>query len=100
MHDSLGERLEISFEKPLLVHRMKGLGYMHPKWGHGKWHGELAIEGESWDCDDLDPLAMENIHIQQVVVARRGDKVGHGVIEQMNIGAYAPYGLKDWFDGA
>ncbi|NND38885.1 MAG: hypothetical protein HKO06_04775, partial [Pseudomonadales bacterium] len=26
MQDSLGERLEISFEKPLLVHRMKGLG--------------------------------------------------------------------------
>lgn len=100
MHDRSGESLEISFEPTGVVHRMKGLGYQHPKWAHGKWHGELEIEGESWNCSDVAPLALENIHIQQVVIARRGDKIGHGVIEQMNIGAYAPYGLKDWFDGA
>lgn len=100
MNDQSGEKMEIHFETPQLVHRMKGLGYMHAKWSHGRWQGELEYEGESWDCSDVDPLALENIHIQQVVRAKRGDEIGYGVIEQMNVGPYAPYGLKDWFDGA
>jgi hypothetical protein len=99
MRDRSGEKLEISLE-PGLVHRMKGLGYHHPTWGHGKWHGELAIAGESWTDADLDPLALENIHIQQIVVARCGDRVGHGVLEQMHIGPSSKLGFDDWFDGA
>ena len=67
---------------------------------HGKWHGELVIEGESWSESELDPLALENIHIQQVVKATCGDKVGHGVLEQMHIGPHALLGFDDWFDGA
>lgn len=99
MHDRSGESLEITLE-PVMVHRMKGLGYQHPEWGHGKWQGELAIAGESWADADLDPLALENLHIQQVVVARCGDKVGHGVLEQMHIGPSTSHGFADWFDGA
>ncbi len=99
MQDRSGESLEISLE-PLLLYRMKGIGYQHPEWGHGKYKGELAIGGESWNIDDLDPLALENIHIQQVVRARCGDKVGCGVLEQMHIGPHAALGFKDWFDGA
>jgi len=99
MNDKSGEHLEISLQ-PKLLFRLKGIGYMHPEWGHGKWKGELAIAGESWACDDVDPLALENLHIQQVVVARCGDEVGYGVLEQMHIGPFEPYGLKDWFDGA
>ncbi len=99
MNDRSGDSLEITLE-PVLVHRMKGLGYQHPTWGHGKWHGELVIEGESWTDSDLDPLALENIHVQQVVKATCGDRVGHGVLEQMHIGPHAPLGFTDWFDGA
>lgn len=99
MNDRSGESMEISLE-PVMVHRMKGLGYQHPEWGHGKWHGELHIGGESWVDDELDPLALENIHIQQVVVARCGDKVGHGVLEQLHIGPSTALGFDDWFDGA
>jgi hypothetical protein len=99
MQDRSGETMEVTLE-PGLVHRMKGLGYQHPQWGHGKWHGELAIAGESWSDSDLDPLALENIHIQQVVIARCGDKVGHGVLEQMHIGPSTTLGFDDWFDGA
>ena len=55
---------------------------------------------ESWKDSELDPLALENIHIQQVVKVRCGDKVGHGVLEQMHIGASSSYGFEDWFDGA
>jgi len=99
MQDRSGESLEIQL-KPVLVHRMKGLGYQHPQWGHGKWHGELAIAGESWTDSELDPLALENLHVQQVVVATCGDRVGHGVLEQMHIGPSASFGFADWFDGA
>ncbi|MGI9288095.1 MAG: hypothetical protein ACR2P1_22110 [Pseudomonadales bacterium] len=99
MTDKSGETLEISLQ-PSLLYRMKGIGYQHPDWGHGQWKGELAIGGESWKCTDVDPLALENIHIQQVVTAKCGDKTGYGVLEQMHIGPYQTYGFKDWFDGA
>ena len=99
MHDRSGESMEVRLE-PVLVHRMKGLGYQHPEWGHGKWHGELVIAGESFKDGDLDPLALENIHVQQVVKATCGDKVGHGVLEQMHLGPSTKLGFEDWFDGA
>ena len=99
MQDRSGEVMEVTLE-PVLVHRMKGLGYQHPVWGHGKWQGELAIAAESWKDSDLDPLALENIHIQQVVRATCGERVGHGVFEQLHIGPSTTLGFADWFDGA
>jgi len=99
MRDRSGQSMTVTLE-PILVHRMKGLGYQHPQWGHGKWHGELVIAGESWCDSDLDPLALENLHVQQVVRATCGDRVGHGVLEQMHIGPSRSYGFNDWFDGA
>ncbi len=94
-----GERREISLE-PLLCFRMKGIGYTHPEWGHGRWQGELAIGGESWKCDELDPLAFENLHVQQVVRARSGEREGVGVLEQLCLGPHAIYGFKGLADGA
>ena len=79
---------------------MKGIGYMHPEWGHGMWKGELAIGRESWKADDLDPMAFENQHIQQVVRARCGDEQGIGVLEQYSFGPHAPCGFTDFNDGA
>ena len=94
-----GEREVISLE-PLLLFRMKGIGYMHPKWAHGVWKGELAMEAESWKCDEADPLAMDNLHIQQVVRARSGSREGIGVLEQICIGPHLPSGFTQYFDGA
>lgn len=99
MHDRSGESMEVHLE-PVLLHRMKGLGYQHPEWGHGKWQGELAIAGESFKDSELDPLALENLHIQQIVKATCGDKVGHGVLEQMHLGPSTKLGFDDRFDGA
>ncbi|MFV8817896.1 hypothetical protein [Haliea sp. E17] len=99
MRDFSGQTLDISLQ-PGTLFRMKGLGYQHPEWGHGQWKGELAIGGESWACDEPDPLTWENMHIQQLVIARSGDQVGYGVLEQMHIGPYAPYDLQGWFEGA
>jgi hypothetical protein len=57
MNDKHGESMEITIE-PSLLFRMKGIGYMHSEWSHGMWQGELAISGESWNCDEVDPLSL------------------------------------------
>jgi len=94
-----GERLEIALE-PLLCFRMKGIGYTHPEWGHGLWKGELAIGGESWKCDDVAPMALENQHIQQVVRATAEGREGVGVFEQISFGPHARYGFRELLDPA
>jgi hypothetical protein len=86
--------------EPILRFQMKGIGYMHPEWGHGVWKGDLVVAGESWKSDDLDPLAPFNLHIQQVVRARMGDKTGVGVVEQLCLGPHAPSGFTEFLDGA
>jgi hypothetical protein len=85
---------------PILKFQMKGLGYGHPEWGQGMWKGELEIGGESFDPRQLNMLAPENIHVQQVVRASDGKKSGVGVLEQVCIGPYDPAGFTEFFDGA
>lgn len=96
-HD--GSTRTISME-PILKFQMKGLGYTHPEWGQGMWKGELATGGESFDPRQVDPLSMENFHVQQVVRVTDGKRNGIGVLEQVCIGPYAPAGFKEYFDGA
>ncbi len=86
--------------EPLLCFRMKGIGYMHPEWGHGIWQGEYRIGGESWKTAELDETAIENQHIQQIVRARSGDKIGIGVLEQICFGPHARYGFTSILDMA
>jgi hypothetical protein len=86
--------------EPLLCFRMKGIGYTHPEWGHGMWKGELAVAGESWRTADLDPMALDNQHVQQVVRARLGDEEGIGVLEQLCFGPYVRYGFREFLDPA
>ena len=97
--EASGERREIDLD-PLLCFRMKGIGYSHPEWGHGRWKGELAVGGESWKESELDPMALDNQHIQQVVRARSGGRTGVGVLEQLCFGPHAGYGFKEFLDGA
>jgi hypothetical protein len=94
-----GERRVIQLE-PLLCFRMKGIGYTHPTWGHGMWHGELAVEGESWKTADLDEMAIDNQHIQQVMRATMDGEQGIGVMEQLAFGPYPRYGLNEFLDPA
>jgi hypothetical protein len=94
-----GERHEIALES-LLTFQMKGIGYQHPQWGHGHWKGELAIAGESWRQADLDPLAFDNLHTQQVVKATTNGEEGVGVLEQVAIGPHEASGLTGFMDGA
>jgi|TARA_B110000438_G_scaffold301184_1_gene355433 hypothetical protein len=94
-----GETRTIALE-PILKFQMKGLGYGHPEWGQGVWKGELAVGGESFDPRQLDLLARENLHVQQVVRATDGTRTGIGVLEQAVVGPYAPAGFTEFFDGA
>jgi hypothetical protein len=79
---------------------MKGIGYTHPTWGHGMWKGELAIGGEHWKLGDVNEMALENQHIQQVMRARCGSEQGIGVLEQIAFGPHRRYGLTGLLDPA
>jgi len=96
-HD--GSTRTISVE-PILKFQMKGIGYMHPEWGHAVWKGELATGHETFDPADLDPLVIPHLHTQQVVRVSDGSRTGIGILEQVAIGPYAPAGFKDICDGA
>ncbi len=96
----LDEKVRTIALDPILKFQMKGLGYGHPVWGQGMWKGELEIGGESFDPRQLDPLAPENLHVQQVVRASDGTRNGTGVLEQVVIGPYAPAGFTQFLDGA
>ena len=85
---------------PVLRFHMRGIGYRHPVWGHGLWHGDLAIGRDDFRPDDLDPLAIDCSHVQQVVRARCGDDHGIGVLEQYSLGPHAPSGFTAFDDGA
>jgi hypothetical protein len=87
----------IVFE-PRTKFQMRGIGYIHPKWGHGRYQGELVVEREDIVLEGLDPNAFENLHIQaisKVTLSQAGHapQEGLGVFEQLIIGAYAPLGV-------
>ncbi|HEY5011016.1 MAG TPA: hypothetical protein VIH73_07655 [Acidimicrobiales bacterium] len=94
----LDER-EISLT-PVLRFQMRGAGYSHPQFAHGRWHGGPIVSGEQLNLESLDPLDFANIHVQHVVRATCGEETGLGVLEQLVIGPYEPSGLRGLLDGA
>jgi len=91
-------RVETFKLEPLLRYHMIGTGYNHPEWGHGFFKGEEAHTLESWNLRDVDILAPRYQHVQQVVRATCGDKVGVGVLEQYITGPHERYGLTGFLD--
>jgi hypothetical protein len=91
-------RVETFKLEPLLRYHMYGTGYNHPEWGHGFYKGEEAHTLESWNLRDIDILAPRYQHVQQVVRATCGDKVGVGVLEQYIVGPHQRYGLTGFLD--
>jgi hypothetical protein len=94
------DRAEQLTYEPLLDFQMKGIGYFHPEWAHGRWHGEAAEGSDSWRVDGIDPLNFTNIHIQSLcrVTSSDGDE-GIGTLEQLPIGPHVS-GLTGLLDGA
>ena len=97
--DLSGRQRDVHLE-PMLRFHMKGLGYGHPTWRHGLWHDELALGQDSFDPNQLDLLAVENVHVQQVVRASDADGQGVGLLEHAVIGPYAPAGFQGFLDGS
>jgi hypothetical protein len=86
--------------EPIVDFQMVGLGYLHPEWGHGTWHGEAAVAGERRPVPVPDPLAPHHLHVQTLCHATWGARRGTGILEQLVIGPHAPTGLTGLLDGA
>jgi hypothetical protein len=97
VHPEEGE-VHIELEK-VLTFRMRGIGYGNPTWGHGTNHGELETGRESIRLEDFDPREFSSVHVQNLVIARMGDREGVGVLEQAHVGPHAPTGLTGLIDG-
>lgn len=94
------EPLVLEFE-PVVRFQMRGLGYTSPRWGHGLYHGHRAVEREDLVLAELDPMAptLENLHVQVICrVTTSTGETGVGAFEQLVIGPYEPWGLKEFLD--
>lgn len=96
--DPDGSEVVIELET-LYTFRMRGIGYAHPIWKHGSAHGELAVGRESIALGDFDPRNPHDMHSQNIVRARWGDRIGVGVLEQIILGPHQPTGLTGLVDG-
>jgi hypothetical protein len=89
---------EIALSGPKLTAWTYAIGYGHPKWRHGAWHGELATGHERWNVAQVDYHATRFGLMHQIVEATFNGRKGIGFIEQMIVGPYQPYGLADQHD--
>lgn len=90
----------VTFE-PSAEFFMVGLGYGHPKWGHGSNLGELSVERE--DIADPDRALPHHFHVQALSRvtwrdAAGRERVGRGVLEQLVIGPHMPSGFAGLID--
>lgn len=85
-------RIEIG--EPLLTAWPYAIGYHHPVWRHGKWHGELATGHERWNVDEADMTNEAFVLMHRIVNVRCEGKSGFGFIEQSISGSYTRYGIE------
>jgi hypothetical protein len=95
--DGREERLEL---EPLYNFYMKGIGYTHPEWGHGRFRGDLAVGGDRFELASVDDRQLDFQHVQAICRARLGEREGVGVLEQLIFGPHEPSGFKDVLDMA
>ena len=99
VHEQGGAKSTLALET-VLRFNMNGLGYAHPKWGHGVWQGESKVEAEGWREADLAPGNPFHNHIHNLVRATLGGKRGVGLLEQILFGPLSHYGFTDFLGGA
>ena len=89
---------------PLYHFYMKGIGYGHPKWAHGTFHGELETGYEELVLADAAPTEPTNLHIQAVsrvtLEDDTGTAQGTGTLEQLVLGRHEPSGFTKMLDMA
>jgi hypothetical protein len=77
---------------------MHGIGYGHPKWGHGMYVGPDVSTYEAFTVSEVDQAQPLNQHIQAVCKARAGKREGMGILEMLIIGAHEKSGFKTLLD--
>lgn len=82
----------------LYTFQMCGIGYSHPHWAHGRWIGEHEVGGDQWALGDVDPMAPQNLHIQNVCEVTLDGRSGWGILEQIAVGPHHPTGLTGLLD--
>jgi len=98
------DALKLAVTPTSRIFYMSGLGYMHPKWGHGMDHGPLDTAYDSIDLANVPAHDMLYLHVQAFAAAQLSSAgqsfAGRGVVEQMFIGPHAPSGLSGLLDPA
>lgn len=99
-HSSPPLRLHV---KPVNRFQMSGIGYLNPRWNHGAYHDDIAIEREQFSLSEVDVNDPLYIHIQticRVTCEQEGKPVrtGLGAFEQLILGPYEPLGFGDVSD--
>lgn len=92
-----GKKSVIKMETLLRFHQ-SGIGYLHPTWGHGVYKGAEEYTSEHFNVNEIDKNSYVYAHVQNVVRATMGERVGHGVLEQMLFGPHHRYGLQGFTD--
>ena len=84
--------------KPLYNFYMQGIGYFHPKWGHGMYVGPDASTYESFKIADVNERDLMHQHIQAVCQAKMGSREGMGILEMAILGPHDNSGFKEFLD--
>src|SRR5205807_595240 len=72
---------------------MQGIGYGHPKWGHGLYVGQDASAYDSFKLSEVNESDPLHQHIQAVCRARLGSREGMGILEMLIIGPHQKSGF-------
>lgn len=99
MLDEAGDQHTMQLE-PLLRFDMLGIGYQHPTWSHGVWHGPLEIGRDDWDMSSVSAQDPSHQHVHHLVRATLGGQTGVGIFEQIIFGPHTQWGFSDILDGA
>lgn len=95
-----GEAYRLTLE-PRWNFYMSGVGYTHPHFRHGTYHGELETGYDEYVTAEVEPT---NIHVQALcdvtLEGPGGEEKGQGVLEQFIMGPHAPSGFKGLLDMA
>ncbi|HJN48871.1 MAG: hypothetical protein QGI68_00170 [Pseudomonadales bacterium] len=80
---------------------MRGIGYTHPEWRHGTYHGELATGYDEFVVSDV---GASDLHVQAFCQAKMhmpdAELSGQGVLEQLILGPHKPSGFDGLLDMA
>ena len=99
--DPDGHELSLEFEPLSLLH-MAGAGYAYggDLWRHAQYHGELAVEGETWDLTDAATVSRIAGQNEAVCRVKQQGQTGYGIFEFILFGLYEPYGFRSLSDVA